>query len=137
MLTVYLSEDTIVEISMILLEGASLNSPFCSMMRMAIVFSSPSVTLKSYHGTLFPVGRYQTRCRIHGNLLNPGRYFITVNATAHGWMNAFRIDQAVTFEALDDGILRGDYYGNYGSVIRPKLEWQTRMAAGMDTSKVL
>ncbi|MGI6454039.1 MAG: ABC transporter ATP-binding protein [bacterium] len=137
--TVYLSEDTIVEIEYeILLEGAS--AQFSILLHDAdgnCIFVSLSNLEKDYHGTLFPVGRYQTRCRIHGNLLNPGRYFITVNATAHGWMNAFRIDQAVTFEALDDGILRGDYYGNYGSVIRPKLEWQTRMAAGMDTSKVL
>jgi hypothetical protein len=40
-------------------------------------------------------------------------------------MDDFRVENVISFDAIDDGILKKDYWGNYSGVIRPKLVWKT------------
>ncbi len=72
-----------------------------------------------------PPGRYKSTCRLYGNLLNAGRFYFSVVGFSANWTDSFRVDQAVYFDAIDDGMLRGDYYGAFGGVFRPKLGWET------------
>ncbi len=80
----------------------------------------------SYHGKPLTNGRYRCLCRLPGNLLNDGRYHISIVGASGYWTDSFLLNEILAFDALDDGLLRGDYPGSYGSVIRPKLVWTTR-----------
>lgn len=70
-------------------------------------------------------GRYLSTCTLYGHLLNNGRYTVSVIGFSEYWVDSFRTDHVITFEAIDDGVLKGDYAGRYGGVVRPKLNWTT------------
>jgi lipopolysaccharide transport system ATP-binding protein len=90
-----------------------------------VLFGSLSNREPHYYGKQLQTGHYKTTCRLPGDFLNSGKfYFSLVGFAAHG-TDPFTVDQIVSFEALDDGRLRGDYYGGYGGPLRPKLEWET------------
>jgi lipopolysaccharide transport system ATP-binding protein len=73
-----------------------------------------------------PAGRYRSVCTIPGNFLNAGR--ITVHAGVGRWnphaIHAW-VDEAVAFDVLDTGGVRGEYPGPWTGAIRPYLEWLT------------
>jgi lipopolysaccharide transport system ATP-binding protein len=125
--SVNISEDLIVEIDYEVIErGAMLgfslvlfdSDGYC-------LFGSLSNTEKKYYGTPLQTGRYRSRCRLYGNMLNEGRFYISLVGFSANWTDPFKVDQAVSFDARDDGILRGDYYGPFGGALRPKLYWET------------
>jgi len=90
------------------------------------VFSSLSNTEENvYHGKPIHSGRYMSECLIYGNLLNNGKYYVSISGTSGSWRERFTINNVLTFEAVDDGILKRDYWGNYRGIIRPKLTWKT------------
>jgi lipopolysaccharide transport system ATP-binding protein len=90
------------------------------------VFSSLSNTVENaYHGKLLSKGYYRTMCRLYENLLNEDRYRVSIIGTSGYWSDDFRADYVLTFDTLDDGVLKRDYSGRYDGVIRPKLAWQT------------
>ncbi len=64
-------------------------------------------------------------CSLHGNLLNNGRYHVSVIGASSYWNDSFRADHVISLDAIDDGVLKGDYPGGYGGVVRPKLGWKT------------
>ncbi|MBN1886752.1 MAG: ABC transporter ATP-binding protein [Thermoflexales bacterium] len=90
------------------------------------VFGSLSNTSENiYHGQPLQSGCYRSTCYLHGNLLNSGRYYISIIGMSDHWQDNFNADQVLLFEALDDGVLKRDYPGSYGGVVRPKLVWKT------------
>lgn len=89
------------------------------------VFSSLSNREPHFYGKPMPAGTYRTSCHIYGNLLNAGRYHVSIIGGSAHWSDSFTVDHVISFDAIDDGILKGDYPGGYGGVIRPKLNWQT------------
>jgi len=89
------------------------------------VFGSLSNKERNFYGRPLKPGRYRTSCSIYGNLLNNGQYSISVLGASDYWSESFQVERAITFEAVDDGILKGDYPGSYGGLIRPRLKWQT------------
>jgi hypothetical protein len=50
---------------------------------------------------------------------------VSIIGAAEYYTDAFRVDQVISFEAIDDGVLKRDYSGEYSGVIRPKLVWTT------------
>ena len=76
-----------------------------------------------------PPGHYRSTCRLYGNLLNAGRFYFSVVGFSANWSDPFRVDQAVMFDAIDDGVLRGDYYSGFGGSLRPKFLWETAPAS--------
>lgn len=90
------------------------------------LFGSLSNTERNYYGKPLRCGRYISTCRLPGDLLNAGTFSISIIGFGAHWGDQFRVDNALAFSAIDDGILRGDYYGGYGGPLRPRLEWRTR-----------
>lgn len=89
------------------------------------IFASLSNLEANYHGEPLQTGRYVSRCTIYGNLLNNGRFYVSVVGVGEYWTNHISADHVVTFDAIDDGKLRGDYPSAYGGGVRPKLHWET------------
>ncbi len=89
------------------------------------VFGSLSNTEPNFYGKPMNAQTYRSSCRIYGNLLNAGRYHVSITGGSLHWSNSFTMDHVISFDAVDDGILSGDYFGGYGGVIRPKLRWET------------
>jgi len=77
------------------------------------------------YGVPLASGRYRTSCQIYGNLLNDGRFYITIAGTAEHWSESFITQHVFSFEALDDGVLKRDYAGSFMGPVRPKLMWRT------------
>jgi lipopolysaccharide transport system ATP-binding protein len=73
---------------------------------------------------------YQTRCTIPANLLNEGRYSVTVQI-GRGINQPYAIaEDCVTFDVHDTGEQRGLYAGAWPGVIRPRLDWSSQSALG-------
>ena len=89
------------------------------------VFASVNNGETQFYGKPLECGHYVSRCRIYPNLLNSGRYYITIVGFSGNWTDPFHVDQVVAFDAVDDGVLRRDFFGNYGGFIRPQLDWET------------
>ncbi|MGC9324085.1 MAG: ABC transporter ATP-binding protein [Desulfomonilia bacterium] len=88
-------------------------------------FSSLSNKDHEGYGKPLSKGVYRSQCTIYGNLLNSGRFFITIAGFINHWHDGFRIDNALSFDAVDDGYLKGDYHGDYSGSVRPLLKWKT------------
>jgi lipopolysaccharide transport system ATP-binding protein len=89
------------------------------------VFGSLSNTDAEFHNKRLERGRYLSLCRLHGNLLNNGRYHVSIIGASDYWGDGFRADFVISFDAVDDGVLKGDYPWSYGGVVRPRLVWKT------------
>jgi lipopolysaccharide transport system ATP-binding protein len=89
-------------------------------------FSSLSNTEENvYHGKPLHRGHYLATCELYENLLNNGRYHVTVVGISDYWTDSFRADHVISFNAIEDGKLKRDYSGGYGGTVRPKLRWIT------------
>lgn len=94
------------------------------------VFGSLNNRQNNAYGSPLKKGTYRSTCCIHGNLLNAGRFFVSVAGFADTWCDGFRIDNVLSFDAIDDGILKGDYHGDYSGPLRPSLVWHTEEDPG-------
>lgn len=90
------------------------------------LFDSLSNTERDYYGKPLQCGRYISTCRLPGDLLNAGMFSISIIGFGAHFGDQFRVGNALSFSAIDDRILRGDYYEGYGGPLRPRLEWRTR-----------
>jgi lipopolysaccharide transport system ATP-binding protein len=91
----------------------------------ACVFGSLSNTEKNFYGKPLKCSRYKSSCRLPGNLLNSGNFSFSIVGFSANWTDQFLVERVISFQAIDDGLLRGDYYGGYSGSIRPKLFWET------------
>ncbi len=126
--SINISEDALIEIAYEVLEAGA---------RVAIslvVFDDDEICAFSslnnsehnaYYGKPLKVGRYISTCRIYGNLLNAGRYTISLNCYSDRWKNGFKAPKVLSFEAVDDNVLRRDFVGYFRGITRPKLDWHT------------
>jgi len=89
------------------------------------VFSSLSNTADNkLHDIPLEPGLYRSACTIPGNLLNNGRYTVSLKGLS-GWRDSFMVERVLTIEAIDDGLLKRDYAGSLGGVVRPQLSWES------------
>jgi len=125
--SVYLSDKLLIEIAYEIIEpGAGVGfSLILFDAEGQCLFGSLSNREPRYYGQALQAGHYKSTCCLPGNFLNSGKFYFSLVGFAAQWTDPFTVDQVVAFEALDDGHLRGDYYGGYGGPLRPKLEWET------------
>lgn len=77
-------------------------------------------------GSPLDPGRYRSECRIAANLLNAGRYFVTVRvANLLPRMREAEVLRAISFTVVETGASEPCPYG----VIRPILDWTTTRIA--------
>jgi lipopolysaccharide transport system ATP-binding protein len=78
-----------------------------------------------------PAGRFTSTAWIPGNFLAEGRLFVTAAITTYYPMTVHVFERdAVSFrvvDTLEGGSARGDYAGQMPGVVRPILEWTTRL----------
>jgi lipopolysaccharide transport system ATP-binding protein len=70
-------------------------------------------------------GLYRSRCLIPSNLLNEGRYAVSVFVVRDATHVLAHVDRTVAFDAYDVGNVRANYFGYWGGVVRPLLPWTT------------
>ena len=80
-----------------------------------------------WYGRPNPEGLFRSVCRIPGNFLNEGSYFIDVVIassagvlTSHVWK-----PQIISFDVIETGAMRKEYSGKWIGVVRPRLDWRT------------
>jgi len=70
-----------------------------------------------------PAGHYLSRCTIPANLLNEGRYLISVNASVYGLRRYFLAENALSFTVDATGAPGSQWAEPRAGVIRPALDW--------------
>jgi lipopolysaccharide transport system ATP-binding protein len=87
----------------------------------------PSATLAPdpWFGRRFPQGIFRTCCTLPANLLNDGRYSVTLYLMAK-YQVELTCRDVVTFVAHDTGAMRAEYTGEWSGVVRPRLHWHTQ-----------
>ena len=78
-----------------------------------------------------PAGEYVVECRVPGNLLNEGAYFVGLALTTFYDAGSFEVDffdrNALTFNVIDPMDARSNRYGYGGpipGILRPRLDWK-------------
>jgi lipopolysaccharide transport system ATP-binding protein len=78
-----------------------------------------------------PIGRFSSTTLIPGNFLTEGRIMVGVAVTSfEPWKIHFYERDALGFRVVDDlrgGLARGEFSGHLPGVVRPTLEWTTRV----------
>jgi len=93
-------------------------------------FNAPSVSLNfdPWYKRPSPKGLFRSVCRIPGNFLNEGLYFISVFVVSHAGavINHIAKGQIISFEVFDTGVMRKEFGGRWVGVVRPRLAWNTK-----------
>ena len=89
------------------------------------VFSSINNTDAKSYNHLVKSGIYKSTCTIPSNFLNNGIFLLSINIFGTNFSDSHMIQNVLKFEVLDGSALRGNYYGDYDGVVRPKLQWST------------
>ncbi len=69
-------------------------------------------------------GIYKSVCKIPKNLLNKSKYFCTVLLVGNNFEIITQLDKVISIDVDEEGTQRGNYFGYWGGVVRPHLEWQ-------------
>jgi lipopolysaccharide transport system ATP-binding protein len=89
------------------------------------VFASPSLTDIQWFQKPHPRGLFRSLCFIPANTFNRGRYDFTILLVEGGRRILQQLDKIVSVEMIDLGYTSGGYFGYWGGVVRPILEWST------------
>jgi len=85
-----------------------------------------SLTDDAWYGKPQPKGLFQSVCRIPGNFLNEGVYYITAIVGKAVAEIQISEDGVIAFNVQDTGEMRkAGLYGTWGGVLRPRLAWHT------------
>jgi len=86
---------------------------------------SISLTDDPWCGRPYPIGLFQSICRIPGSFLNEGLYSVTVIVGKGISDTQILEDYVLSFNVHDTGEMRKEFHGNWIGVVRPKLAWHT------------
>ncbi len=76
-----------------------------------------------------PAGHYISRCTIPADLLNGGRYLVSVNASAYRVKRYFQEDNAVAFTVDATGAPGSQWPEPRPGLVRPRLQWEIEVEA--------
>jgi len=86
---------------------------------------SVSLTKDPWNGSAYPIGLFQSVCRIPANFLNEGLYSITAIVGKGVCDTQVLEDYAVSFHVHDTGEMRKEFFGEWIGTVRPRLAWHT------------
>jgi lipopolysaccharide transport system ATP-binding protein len=89
------------------------------------VFTSVSLTDARWFGKPHPVGKFRSQVTLPANFFNNGRYSFSVSLMERQSQVVDSARRAVAIDLVDYGDNRGGYFGNWGGVVRPLLDWNT------------
>ncbi|MCX6782239.1 MAG: ABC transporter ATP-binding protein [Candidatus Magasanikbacteria bacterium] len=89
------------------------------------ILSSINNKEQSWYGKPMPLGRYKSICKIPGCFLNNGWLNLNINIFGRNFLDIKTIPDVLHFELQDGQKVRGDYFGGYGSILRPSFDWDT------------
>jgi homopolymeric O-antigen transport system ATP-binding protein len=116
----------------VLVEGTVLNVSISLITQEGVyVLASASLTDPHFSQRPHPVGRFRSRCIVPGGLLNEGRYNVTALLVEEGRI-VTQADEVVSVDMTDLGARRGNFFGPWGGVVRPELQWTTERISGGD-----
>lgn len=90
-----------------------------------LIFSSINNLDNNWYGKPKSQGFYKSVCNLPKNMLNNGGYSLGLILFDRNFSDAVTTPELLRFEILDGISLRGDFLGDFGGILRPKLEWQT------------
>lgn len=90
------------------------------------LFGSLNNNEPNFYNKRMEKGVYTARCEVYGNLFNNVELVVSVIGFGPQWTDSFVIENALKINGVDDGVLKGDYFGEYGGTLRPKLNWITQ-----------
>lgn len=76
-----------------------------------------------------PAGLCRDVCYVPGDLLNNGLYWIVLAVGNTRGQELHREDDVLVFEIQDATDMREGWYGTWGGVVRPRLQWQREHVA--------
>jgi lipopolysaccharide transport system ATP-binding protein len=88
-------------------------------------FPSATISPDEWFGRPYPRGLYRSVCTIPANFLNEGLYRVNVVILNEVTRREVFLREAVEFHVQDTGAMRGEYYGTWSGMVRPKLAWKT------------
>jgi lipopolysaccharide transport system ATP-binding protein len=98
------------------------------------VFSSRSNREPTWHERSWPEGLFRSVCRVPGQLLPSGRFYVTVVLWGDAYSWAYTHDYALEFVVAEGLEGQGDYVGEeYIGVVRPSLSWETEYLGAAPT----
>lgn len=93
------------------------------------VFNSHDLQTSKFSRSL-SIGRYKASVRIPSNLLADGQYSIGVALFSqqpfHIYLHEIHVIRFTIQDVLNNESARGTFSGEYGGIVRPKLEWFTK-----------
>jgi lipopolysaccharide transport system ATP-binding protein len=90
------------------------------------VFEAYDSDDERYAGPREP-GTYLIRCKIPGDLLNSGRYVLSINASMHNVMHLAYLEDVLMFDVEDTAVVSADMYDERDGIIRPRLHWDSKV----------
>jgi lipopolysaccharide transport system ATP-binding protein len=98
-------------------------------------FNVTSLHEPNWDGKRFPAGRFRTSARIPGDLLNAGRYTVSVLFVRDRSVPIIKINDVLSVDVNDSPADRGNWFGHWPGAVRPRLQWATeRLTAGAASS---
>lgn len=91
-----------------------------------VVFSSGTMNEPNWEGKPFEQGLYRSECVVPGFLLNKGSYRVWILFLRNQGTRLFRVNDILAFDIEDTNKDRNGYVGDWGGVVRPWLDWETR-----------
>jgi lipopolysaccharide transport system ATP-binding protein len=91
------------------------------------VFTSGSALDPERYEQGLPKGDYRSSCRVPGDLLNDGMYWVSVYISKNG-RTIVQHDEVLTFDVRDAVEMRGGWHDKWVGAVRPMLEWTTESA---------
>jgi lipopolysaccharide transport system ATP-binding protein len=70
------------------------------------------------------IGYHSVLCHFPGNLLNDMNYSFSLVTISKEDGKSITLEHVLGIEGIEDGKLRRNYTGNFGGLLRPKLEWE-------------
>ena len=88
-----------------------------------VVFETYDSDNEEFIGYRSP-GAYKARCAVPGNLLNKGKYIVSLNAGIPNVKNLASVEGVLQFSVEDTGAVGAFLHGLRQGVIRPLLKWK-------------
>lgn len=83
------------------------------------ILSSPNL-----HRIKYKKGLHKSTCYIPKNLLNTGRYYLTVLLVGENFQILAQVNKVIAFDVSEIGLNRGQYFGAWRGAVRPILNWK-------------